>query len=450
MSSIRHRSGGGGVGGDDNHGPETGNDGKTAGVRGVGGPARRNRRLHVQVWSRVVAIVGCYCAAVFILSQVGKDGGHRTLSVRKGSQSEPTTTSLTPRFVTVVMPSVVNAGGQTKRLENIARTWGPSSRAIYVVHSAEEYPEGKGRVVESGVPHGGGGGGNGGPSFPRLLMVPESIPPDKGVQRLQHVVRTIRGGIDPDFAFFVNDHTFVIPEHLCSYLSRRDPDTDLYAGHALKGSKEVAFNSGAAGYILSRKTMDKLIKKWDEKNETCTAEHASKWIQGNPGLVSAQCLDLAIGTHVFDTRDAVTHAHRFHAFGLVRTVTGKVDQWYLDKHQKLDEVMGVDAEHHHAPLSGAACCTPDTISFHYVEAAENLALDETRKRLASKPDMTDEELRAVMLELWPKEKKAIGYYAHGLPPGEDITEVWKDLLEVVRKITTGGVFGGSRGDEPAC
>ena len=73
---------------------------------------------------------------------------------------------------------------------------------------------------------------------------------DDGLQRLYKTIRTVFEKVNPDFAFFVNDHTFVIPEHLCTYLEHRDPVDDLYAGHALNnGTEEDVYNSGPAGYL---------------------------------------------------------------------------------------------------------------------------------------------------------------------------------------------------------
>ena len=46
-----------------------------------------------------------------------------------------------PRFVTVVMPSVVRPEGRTKRLDAIQDTWGPSARAIFVAHNVSEFPQ---------------------------------------------------------------------------------------------------------------------------------------------------------------------------------------------------------------------------------------------------------------------------------------------------------------------
>ncbi len=114
-----------------------------------------------------------------------------------------------PRTVTVVMPSVVNPNGRQQRLDSIFETWGPGARAVYVVHNVSEFPQGHHAMwSEDSSPED--------PySYPQLLLVPPSISFDDGLPRLNHVVRMVHEKINPDFAFFVNDHTFVIPEHLC-------------------------------------------------------------------------------------------------------------------------------------------------------------------------------------------------------------------------------------------
>ena len=114
--------------------------------------------------------------------------------------------------------------------------------------------------------------------------MPKYISVDMGVKRLEHVIRTIHKDYNPDFAFFVNDHTFVLPNNLCKFLKEQDSDIDLYAGHALKGQKETSFNSGAAGYVLSRLTIERLIKEFDNPKSKCSPDGASKWIQASPHL----------------------------------------------------------------------------------------------------------------------------------------------------------------------
>lgn len=346
------------------------------------------------------------------------------------------TASLRPRFVTVVMPSVVNPKGQEKRLQAIADTWGEPSRAIFVVHDTSDYPCVKADIIG----HDGSAGREN--VYPKLLVVPPSISPEEGVPRLQHVIQTVSNVIDADFTFFVNDHTFVIPEHLCSFLSTYNPAQDLYAGHALRND-HLAFNSGAAGYVLSRTTMRRVVERWDQNDPNCSTGNLSKWLQGNPGLLTAQCLNNALHVHVMDTRDE-NRLHRFHAFGLVRTVSGKVDEWYLNKHKRLDQDFGEDEVYHHIPGTGRHCCSPETISFHYVEYMETNALYEVRAALKETPSISDDDLQSLMQSLWPSDSRDLGGYSRGLPKGSDQKE-WDDLLSAMRTISTVPTSTASQG-----
>jgi len=329
-----------------------------------------------------------------------------------------------PRTVTVVMPSVVNPKGRARRLDSIQETWGTSARAVFVVHNVSEYPIASHAVISEDRnpedPY----------SYPQLLLVPESIGSDDGVPRLIHTIKSVFEKINPDFAFFVNDHTYVIPEHLCNYLKDKNPSEDMYHGHAMKNS-DTAFNSGAAGYVLSRETMGKLVNKWNHGE--CTGETASKYLQGNPGLLTTECLKKELGVVPVDTRHNGKF-HRFHAFPLNRVVTGNVDQWYLNKHQDMDKLPGFSSSYNEL-LLGADCCAQDTISFHYVEFVESRAIFATREALLENPHLTDHELKSLMLAEWPRKANEVGGYSRGLPNENDI-EGWGPLLKVARKISS--------------
>lgn len=123
----------------------------------------------------------------------------------------------------------------------------------------------------------------------------------------------------------------------------------------------------------------------------------------------------------------------FHAFGLVRTVTGSVDEWYLNKHVALDAVFGVDNVHHHKPQDGAMCCSPSSISFHYVEGPESLALWKVLEAVHSMPTMSTEEIMSMMIKVWPVGRENLGFYAHGLPAPSS-SGLWDEIVKVVRKI----------------
>ena len=319
--------------------------------------------------------------------------------------------------------SVVNSNARPRRLANIATTWGPNANAIYVVHDFNEYSNGADIDKDSNT-------------YPQNLVVPSHITVENGVERLEHVIRTIHKDVNPDFCFFVNDHTFVLPNNLCKFLKEHDSSKNLYAGHALKGQKETAFNSGAAGYVLSRSTMEKLIREWDDPNSKCAMANSSKWLQGNPGLLTAQCFGQVLHIPLIDTRDKKDLSHKFHAYGLVRTISGNIDDWYINKHKTLDDIFGVDNTYHHAPQSGSKCCSSDSISFHYVEAGESLAFWKVLQTVNESPSMTDTELQQLIEKVWPRDKEGFGGYSARLPSSQQL-EVWSDILQVVRNIASG-------------
>jgi hypothetical protein len=216
-----------------------------------------------------------------------------------------------------------------------------------------------------------------------------------------------------------------------------DPLEDLYAGHAMKTDESV-FNSGAAGYLLSRTTMKKLVKIWDEgKDPNCVIDPTNqklKWLQGNPGLLTTRCLHESLKVSAIDTREDHRY-HRFHAFPLTRQVTGKVDEWYKNKHN-VETARKIGADDSYAiMLNGEDCCAKSTVSFHYVESLEARALFAVRERLLSNPRMTDYELKNLMITEWPKNRKDVGFYSHPLPDSNNHDE-WKPLLKTIRKITT--------------
>jgi hypothetical protein len=301
-----------------------------------------------------------------------------------------------------------------------------------VVHNTSEFPEASHNVISNSSlpadPY----------SYPQLLLIPPTISDEMGLPRLYFVIRSIHERIDPDFAFFVNDHTFVIPEHLCHYLNGKNPAQDLYAGHALKNDNLV-FNSGAAGYVLSRATMSKIVAKLDSRDPECSFDSSTtgKWIQNNPGIASARCIK-SFGVQPIDTRSQ-NKWHRFHAFPITRVVSGRVDEWYHDKHVGVHNLMGLeaqdDASSYDTLLSGDECCSKSTVSFHYVESHETRALFATREALLENPAMSDHELKIVMTREWPQEKAHIGFYSHGLPKKDD-EKGWNSLLAAVRKIST--------------
>lgn len=334
-----------------------------------------------------------------------------------------------PRYVTVVLPSMVNPTGRQKRLKTIQNTWGGSARAIYVVHNVSDFPQAAHAVISASEET-----LEDKYAYPQLLLIPPHIQKDAGVARLFHTIKEIHDKVNPDFVFMVNDHTYMIPAHLCKYLEHRQETEDIYEGHALRNGEEEVFNSGAAGYLLSRATMAKLTERFDARDPDCGfgGKETSTWLQNNPALVMVKCLN-SLNIHATDTR-STSKWHRFHAFPITRVVAGEVDQWYVDKHKEMDRIAGFDPSYNQL-LKGEDCCSWDTVSFHYVEHNEARALFAVQEQLLEHPHSSNHEVKSLMKAVWPSNAKDIGSYSRGLPDDND-SNGWQDLIATIRKIST--------------
>jgi len=254
--------------------------------------------------------------------------------------------------------------------------------------------------------------------YPRNLLVPGEITEARGTARVEWVLRAVSAaGVDA--VFMANDHTAVIAPNLACFLRGLNFTEAAYAGHALRqrGTPPDTFNSGAAGYVLTRPTLDLLVRAWDAKHAACAAGDDKKWLQGNPGLVLARCLR-AHGVDAADTR--VGGAHRFHAFGPSRTATGTVDAWYERMHETLPF-----ANAHPLP-TGVACCDRFTVSFHYVEAAVQYALDAALR--ADFSGGTNADRDRWLRSHWPAKGKDLGGYEHKIPDDPAKRADVRDLL----------------------
>ena len=98
-------------------------------------------------------------------------------------------------------------------------------------------------------------------------------------------------------------------------------------------------------------------------------------------------------------------------------------------------LAGADASYN-TLLSGADCCAAETISFHYVEHREAVALFATREALLTHPQMSDAELKHLMRVEWPTDPHELGFYSQALPHETDDPEGWQQLLRTIRNIST--------------
>mmetsp|Transcript_33040 Transcript_33040/g.80303 ORF Transcript_33040/g.80303 Transcript_33040/m.80303 type:complete len:518 (+) Transcript_33040:124-1677(+) len=164
---------------------------------------------------------------------------------------------------------------------------------------------------------------------------------------------------DFDFFFQGGDDLFVLPQNLRLYLSRTvaNPDQDdFFGGRRFKSGKTDYFNSGGAGYVLSRATLRKFVKEGLE-SKICNA-HLKTSMED---LMIARCLRMQFGIGLVDTRDE-KERERFHPFSPGNHFTWKPPvppktDWYEQYNREWPPKLGKD------------CCAPDSVSFHYIKKA---------------------------------------------------------------------------------
>jgi glycoprotein-N-acetylgalactosamine 3-beta-galactosyltransferase len=166
---------------------------------------------------------------------------------------------------------------------------------------------------------------------------------------------------DFDFFFQGGEDLFVIPQNLKRFLqqmldqAKATPDNDFFVGRRFKGYGENNyFNSGGAGYALSRGTLRKYIKEgWDHPK--CSPQRHTAM----EDVMIAECLRNVFQIGLTDTRD-IELRERFHPFAPQshyqwRPPSEGNKDWYADYNQEWP------------PLLDEMCCSPESVSFHYIK-----------------------------------------------------------------------------------
>jgi len=168
---------------------------------------------------------------------------------------------------------------------------------------------------------------------------------------------------DFDWFFIGGDDLFVMPHNLKTYLASlvykdgTDPVTkEYFVGRRFNAGGNDYFNSGGAGYTLSRATLRRFLENMDDATH-CAAHRQTSM----EDVMIANCLR-HLGIHFTDTRDAKGR-ERFHPFAPGTHLhwkppgPGQPRDWY----EEYNREWGI--------LQGKDCCAPDSVSFHYVKKA---------------------------------------------------------------------------------
>jgi len=157
-----------------------------------------------------------------------------------------------------------------------------------------------------------------------------------------------------DWFYIGGDDLVAFPQKLKDYLAKFDSSKPNYIGRRFKDDK-VGFNTGGAGYALSRPAYQCLVDHLDDKR----CNPLKKTSQED--TMTALCLRKACKIHYTDTRDEELR-ERFHHFSasFEYRYKGRLN-WYKGYNREWGPV-----------LLGKNCCSPETVNFHYMKNPASL------------------------------------------------------------------------------
>uniref|UniRef100_A0A6U0GX63 Hexosyltransferase n=1 Tax=Helicotheca tamesis TaxID=374047 RepID=A0A6U0GX63_9STRA len=199
-------------------------------------------------------------------------------------------------------------------------------------------------------------------SDPRIpaISIPHDGPEeyDNMWQKIRSIWRFVGTHYIDDFDYFYigGDDLFVLPQNLREYLwTIGDPEDDRYVGRRFLPDPNNPFNSGGAGYVLSRGTLRKFVEVMDKDPKCLGKRHTAQ-----EDVMIARCLKDIFGITYMDTRDEEDR-ERFHPFAPGHHYTwrppeeGQSRDWYEEYNREWGIKLGKD------------CCAPDSVSFHYIK-----------------------------------------------------------------------------------
>uniref|UniRef100_A0A7R9U3Q6 N-acetylgalactosaminide beta-1,3-galactosyltransferase n=1 Tax=Pinguiococcus pyrenoidosus TaxID=172671 RepID=A0A7R9U3Q6_9STRA len=156
-----------------------------------------------------------------------------------------------------------------------------------------------------------------------------------------------------DFFFIGGDDLFVVPQNLRNYLRTIGRPDDLhFHGRRFRIPNNILFNSGGAGYILSRASLKLLVDSLDDQRCFPHRKTATEDVQ------VALCLKNIAGLEPADTRDEQGR-ERFHPFAPHNHYAWRPSKDGKDWYERYNKEWGIKP--------GADCCAPDSVSFHYIK-----------------------------------------------------------------------------------
>ena len=101
------------------------------------------------------------------------------------------------------------------------------------------------------------------------------------------------------WVLIASEDTFALPENLRYYVAPMDSQVDYYLGHAMK-FWNVVYNWADAGYVISKGTLKKLMKKFPD-DQAC--EKGGQYWKNSDWYIGKHLTTMKI--HPEDTRDHI-------------------------------------------------------------------------------------------------------------------------------------------------
>jgi glycoprotein-N-acetylgalactosamine 3-beta-galactosyltransferase len=255
----------------------------------------------------------------------------------------------TPKIMCMVYSMKVN---HATNIRAMRETWAPYCDGFLVFSTANDT-----RIPAISLPHDG----------------PEDY--DNMWQKVRSILKFVGTHYLDDFDFFYQggEDLFVVPQNLKRYLQQmmeddnKTPEDDYFVGRRFHGSSRLNyFNTGGAGYALSRGTLRKYVNRgWN--HTFCSPDRLTSM----EDVMLSTCLRRVFGIGLTDTRDDELR-ERFHHFS-----PDLLYQWRppADVHRKYQwHALGKGNNEWYLtfnrdwpPQIAEMCCSPSTVSFHYIK-----------------------------------------------------------------------------------
>ncbi|CAF3944249.1 unnamed protein product, partial [Rotaria sordida] len=154
-----------------------------------------------------------------------------------------------------------------------------------------------------------------------------------------------------DFDWFVkaDDDTYVIVEHLKTFLNEQNPSEPVTFGYNFKIHVPKGYHSGGASYVLSRESLQRFYEAHKDPTSNCRKDGGSEDVE------IANCLRTK-GVYPGKSLDK-QNRELFHPLSFTDHFRGLFPDW-------------LETYAENPPQNNYNCCSDQTISFHYVRPEE--------------------------------------------------------------------------------